>query len=250
MSEKKPPMLCTIDFETTGLDKAKDKITEAAFVIRRFGEIKPRFIYHSYLKIGETEIPDEVIALTHITKNHTEGLGVSPFVFLNRFHEHLKEFGVDYIVAHNGRGFDKLFYETHCLALNMEPVTLHWLDTKVDIEWPFKSSSLFYIGAELGFLNPFQHDALSDVLCTEKILVEAERRGIIKDIHSFVEYSLVPEIIIQSSADFHTKDAAKGLGYRFNDRGNKKWEKVIKECNFEKELQAASEVGLTLEVVK
>ena len=71
-------LLCGIDLETSGLDKGKDHITEIAWTIKRHGVERSLVDRRHYVQ-GATEIPEEVIKLTHIKPDHCRLLSVSDF---------------------------------------------------------------------------------------------------------------------------------------------------------------------------
>ena len=77
----------------------------------------------------------------------------------------------NYLMAHNAHGYDlpmlKALYERHSLEM---PSKI-WIDSSQDIEFPrsIKHKSLSHLEYAHGFINPFPHRALTDVLSMLKI---------------------------------------------------------------------------------
>lgn len=227
-------MICGIDIETTGLDINSDSITEVAYVIKKWGEDKPYAAVSEFI-VTSREIPEEITKLTGITKEHVAG-GIPFEDFLSRLHADIANFGVGYMLAQNGKYFDRPFLERvakdHKSALPDVP----WLDSKWDIDWGNRPASLTYLAADCGFLNPFPHAALMDVMTMFRV-VES------KDIETLIARASSPDIIVEACVSFDDKDLAKERRYRWQQVNEmtftKKWVKQIKELDLEAEVQEA-----------
>jgi len=244
------PIICTLDLETTGLSFEDDQITEIAYVIKEWGARKPLCIRHFYLE-SSVKVNEFIEGLTGITDDLLEKAGKDPTSTLLTLMSDLSEFGAEYILAQNGAGFDKPMLTSKCNELAVYMNDLPWIDSQHDIEWPerFKSKSLTFLACELGFLNPFPHDALSDVLTTIKVVELAEKEGI-TSIDEMISDSKIPWVYVQINADFHTKETAKQLRYRWEKIDDvycaKGWINKFKENKLPQAKQDAEAVGLKI----
>lgn len=219
-----------IDIETTGLDFEKDEITEIAWVLKEIGVDKPLQV-QSFMVTGKKPIPENIVKLTGITDEMRETEGFELGLTLMNLENHFNR--ADYIVAHNGEFFDKPFLEEKAKPLNLNYFDKKmWLDTK---DLPFKegnSNRLTYAAADLGFLNPFPHAALFDVLTMLKVMESF-------DFDKFVERSKVPWVVVFMDSDYSDRHIPKSLGYRWENLDNKvykkKWIKRIKQDELEQE---------------
>lgn len=225
-------MICGIDIETTGLDIQNDDITEIAYVIKKWGEDKPYRTVSEFIQTDK-EISSEITELTGITTAHTD-TGMAIETFLDMLCSDLRVFKVDYMLAQNGKYFDKPFIERVADSHNTSLPGIPWLDSKWDIEWGNRPAGLTYLAADCGFLNPFPHAALMDVMTMFRV-VET------KDLDTLIARASSPEIIVQALVPFERKEEAKTRRYRWEKWHDmhfpKKWVKLIKEIDLEAERQ-------------
>ena len=242
MAEK---IVLGIDFETSGLKPGVDFITEVAYVIKEVGRTKPLKIQHAYLRHEFSgELSAEIQGITKITPDLLESQGQDPKVVAQQLLDDIDFYGVDFMMAHNA-AFDEGFFLELLKQFDHDEVRLRgvdlgratpWICSKEDIDWPYRSTSLFYIGAELGFLNPFPHDALSDVMSMFKCVGEAVKRGILPSFSFMVEHAAKEDMYVHGNPGFHRKEEAKLLGFRWQQvddvRVEKRWVKKIKVDDF------------------
>jgi DNA polymerase-3 subunit epsilon len=119
-----------------------------------------------------------------------------------------------------------LFWEEWCRRCTTSPVPKTWIDTRLDTPEPMKGT-LVCLAAQKGFLNPFPHQALSDVLTMLRILDGY-------DFNAVIERARIPNVTIRMDVPFESKDHAKELGYYWRPE-TKQWLKAIKLCDLEKE---------------
>jgi len=240
------PVVGFLDLETTGLDFEKDQITEIGFVRKEWGAKKPHATAHCYLYDGDLdiyrEIPEIITDLTGITAPLLETNGQHPsqaFLSLRRAMEKC-----DYIMAHNGEGFDKPMLNAKFDQYGIDRSDKHWLDSQHDIEWPFRSRRLVHLCVEAGFLNPFPHDALSDVMSMIRVAEWAEGRYF-TDFDSLVEFSKQPWVYIKAHVDYNSRQLAKDARFRWESIDDKTfpktWVKKIKESHLGKEKEEIGE---------
>jgi len=226
--------LLALDLETTGLDTAKDHVTEIGWVLVDTKEQKPLLAEGKLLKVEEGVILSDVIKdITHITDAMLAEFGEDPRVVYERLNQVIYTHKVDYIVAHNGSNFDKPM-----LISNMDRYgvpfasEIHWLDTRTDIQFKdhIKGRNLTYLCAEHGFVNPFPHAALFDAMATMALLRKYDEEAVIA-------YSKEPNIVVRAVVTFEEKDKAKEKMFGWQEAGGKhfkkQWVKQIKENQFE-----------------
>lgn len=145
----------------------------------------------------------------------------------------------DIAVAHNGLEFDKplLQWWAQKYKLDDQPGKL-WIDTKCDIEIPARNSSrLVYMAADHGFLNPFPHRAMFDVMTMMTILSRY-------DLDKVIETAKSPKLTIRAMVEYADRELAKQRGYHWH-ADTKMWLMSVKECNLEKE-KAAADFAITV----
>lgn len=213
-----------IDVETTGLDHKEDHIIEIGAVLWHWDDRKPLMMFSEIIKPDkfQTKQLDPLITkITGITETMINFYGrkiESVLPELRRLCEHGTHF-----MAHNAP-FDFGFLR------EIDPIfeSKSWIDTLTDI--PFdedihKSKKLEHLGPSHGFLNPFSHRAIFDVLSMCKVASEY-------DFFEVVERSQMKTIRLVADVTFHQKELAKEEGFRW-DGIEKIWYKDFKEVDYE-----------------
>jgi DNA polymerase-3 subunit epsilon len=142
----------------------------------------------------------------------------------------------NYIMAHNVE-FDRIILKRLInwdSYLGEKPFDDNrWIDTMTDVPYPdnIKTRSLLHLAAEHGFLNPFPHRALFDVMTMIKIAG-------MYDLNEVIRYADSPNIWVRAGVSMDDRQKAKDRNYRW-DPVNKFWVKQIKELNLEKEEEGA-----------
>ena len=131
------------------------------------------------------------------------------------------------VVAHNGRSFDLPIIKNEMRRMGIEPPTTPIVDTKTDIRYPskIKSRSLTHLAAEHGFLNPFPHRALSDVLTMLNVLS-------FYDFDEVFRRSKSPDVTLLAKVSFAQKHLAKEAGFHWNS-DSRRWTLDAKQCDLE-----------------
>lgn len=247
-------VVCTLDIESTGLDFQNDDITEFAYVIKEWGERCPEKIRHVYLHTNN-EVTEEITKLTGITKDLLDRNGVEPSVALLTFLEDLKVHDVDYLLAHNSNGFDKPMLSS-CIKRylgeeQMKNFEYPWLDSQHDVDWPedYRSNSLEYLCMKMDFCHNDAHNALVDVFATNKMLQRACSRDILT-LDLMIEESQHEWVYVESNAQYHQKEAAKKLRYRWENIDDvhvpKRWINKFKENKLSKAKEDALAAGFSI----
>jgi DNA polymerase-3 subunit epsilon len=162
----------------------------------------------------------------------------------------------DVACAHNGNNFDKPLFETWAARYGLDAQKSKlWIDTRADIERPPRDSHrLGYMAADHGFLNPFPHRAMFDVMTMLAVLTA---RDISKappkyDLDMIQEIAKSPLRIVKALVSFDTNHLAKARGYHavYENGKFQRWELEVKEINLEREREAARAAGFEIEVIR
>lgn len=237
-------ILLGLDLETTGFDFEKDHILELGMVLIDSEKPKPLvqeslFLYHKDYPI---EVPAEAQAVNQIEMENVKKWGVAPTAALSLLYDICQRLPIDAIVAHNGNGFDrpmllakfKQYLPTALGRFEKYP----WIDTRLDIEYDPKiqTRKLVHLAAEHGFLNPFPHDALSDIHTMFKILKQY-------NIEKVFKRSLEPTLVVRAMVSYEERQLAKDRRFQWQELDGKIykncWIKKIKAGDLEAETKAA-----------
>jgi len=162
----------------------------------------------------------------------------------------------DIACAHNGNNFDKPLLSTWAASYGLDAQKNKlWIDTRADIERPRRDSHrLGYMAADHGFLNPFPHRAMFDVMTMFTILMapDVSKAPPKYDLATIQEIAKSPLRIVKALVSFDTNHLAKSRGYHaFYENGKfQRWELEVKEINLEKEREAARLAGFEIEVIR
>lgn len=212
--------LLGIDLETTGLDPKQNDIIEVGAILWDANQTKPVRLMSELVQTNQVISP-EITEITGLTNEDVSRFGKAPEVVLGQL-KSLAE-NAQYIVAHNGREFDRLFLERYWQQWGSE-VSLPWIDTVTDVPYDDKITSrkLTHLCAEHGFLNPFAHRAVFDVMSMLKVLSHYE--------FSVVEtFSRSPTLKLVAKVSYDDREKAKKAGFRWDPAG-KVWFRTVKEC--------------------
>lgn len=233
--------LLGFDLETTGLDTANDLTIELGYclwvegpVLMGGGLLTSPAIQE---KVNQDETKAMIYRVSHLTPEILADFGQDPKTHFERLEKIAAHYQVDFMVAHNGENYDKPLLLAELDRHGIAAPTLRrlpWLDTRYDIPFPVEPDSrkLKHLALDAGFINPFPHRALFDVLSMLKVLAQF-------DIEKVVEYSKIPWVVVRALVDFDHRQLAKDARYSWEQIGNDKypkcWVKKIKECDLEKE---------------
>lgn len=241
--------LLGLDFETTGLDVNQARITEMGLVIWDSMTHRPLVTVGVFLYSPEMDplfTPDTVAMMERvsgITPAMLKEFGTDPKRNLEWLDGYVKTHRIEAIVAHNGKEYDRPLLMAELARHGVPGETLKtvpWLDTKIDIPWatPPESNKLKHLALEQGFINPFPHRAVFDVLTMLKVLSQHKLEDVIT--HSKKATIIIRAVVPHPKQDNGKgKDAAKAAGYRWQEVNHKQfplcWVKAIKEDQLEAE---------------
>lgn len=232
-----------LDFEATGLDTSADAITEIGAVLWDTDTHKPLLMhqgicYDEYVESRITPESTEMMArVCGITPEFLKEFGRPTPVQLGHLSDIVVGAGVQYIVAHNGENYDKplMLSTLKRIGMGEDPLaSVPWLDTRQDIPFPTEPDSrkLKHLALDCGFINPFPHRAVTDVLTMLKVLSHY-------DIDKVVEYSKIPFIVVRAMTGYEERHLAKEQRYSWEKIGDKQyprcWVKRIRANQLEEE---------------
>lgn len=227
--------ILSLDFETTWTAPVNPKICrirEIGAVLFDWENKRPLKLYSEFIHDEDHPMsPKELVDLTGITDEMVKEFGIP---LTKGLHELRNMFSLsDFIIAHNGNGFDKPLLLAECDRKLTYLPERPWIDSKMDIDYPphMKSHKLTHLCGEHGFLNPFSHRAIFDALAVLKILTQYP-------IEPIIESAKQPNCKVVANVSFQERDKAKLRGYYW-DGENKYWWKELKLHKAEKEKQEA-----------
>jgi len=222
--------LLGLDFETTGLSPENDVVTEVGVVLWDTDRKCPILIDNYFVNDGNPVISSLITRLTGIRQEDIVEFGLSSEEALMRLIGHINK--AEAIVAHNGERFDRKFFNAWCGRACSDAAEIKdvpWIDTLSDVDYPENCASkkLTYLAVEHGFLNPFAHRAVFDVLTMMRILDHYP-------IDDILESMKEPTILVEAIVSFMEKDLAKERSFKW-DGTRKKWLRSMKKNKWEKE---------------
>jgi DNA polymerase-3 subunit epsilon len=223
-------LILGLDFETTftdPIDTKKARAIEIGMVLWDTDRKLPVDMSNLLLLDDEivSQFDDRITGLTGLTLADLRAYGVTPKSGFEILAHSIEP--VDYIVAHNGTGFDKPLYEAELIRHGVASFETPWLDTCVDVPYPKKieTRKLDFLAPAHGFMNPFAHRAVFDVLSMLKVLSHY-------DIDEVIRRSTAPKVVLRAITRKPWEDAgksneaAKARGFRF-DGASKFWLKTV-----------------------
>lgn len=230
-------LLLGLDFETTGLHFDTDRIIEVGAVLWDTDHNAPLGMLSQFMHDASyPELSPEIQAITGIRPEHLARLAKPPAEVFADLYSLMKHATI--VVAHNGAGFDApmMLAELARQKISGGAWMLPWLDTMTDVPYPERVSTrkLGHLAADHGFLNPFPHRALFDVLTMMTLLGQY-------DIHEVIQLAAEPNVVLVAETQLPWKDKgvstnlAKARGYRW-DGAQKTWSKTVKQSRVESEL--------------
>lgn len=236
-----------IDLETTGLDTQKDHITEIAWAL---WDTEMKAIVH--MESHFVTLPDGVVyspelaKLTGFNADVVKEFGIGLDYALDHLHDLMLSCNVNFFCAHNGLNFDKPFLLSVCERSSFSRSKamfekVPWIDTKIDLPLSYtpKSTSLSYMAADHGFLNPFAHRALFDVVTMLKILSQYDEKVV-------TENAVHPMVRLVAKVSYDNRQMARDAGFSW-DGERKEWFMSVRE-NRAKEI--AGTVSFKTELAK
>lgn len=141
----------------------------------------------------------------------------------------------DFIVAHNGRDFDRPLLEAFFRQQSHSLPKKEWIDTLTDVDYPKNCASrnLTYLAGFHGILNSFPHRAVTDVLTMLTILARY-------DIEQVIGNSRSPRLVVKAEVSYDDREKAKAKRFSWESAGKegvrypKSWVRIIRESDLAK----------------
>jgi DNA polymerase-3 subunit epsilon len=205
------------DLVYSGVDVKTDRVTEIGAVLWDWEKQQPVKIFSELInEVDHLPITKEIEELTGISDDLLEKWGAKGTLI----HEKLQELAglfdkADAIMAHNGTGYDIPMLEAMFARYDMKMPEKIWIDTMTDIKFPrlMTGRSMALLEHAHGFINPFPHRAVTDVLSMLKIASQYDGERIMK-LASSPKVTLVAAL---NAPDWKNKAAVK----EFNEVKNK-----------------------------
>lgn len=201
-----------LDFETTGLDPAKEEVIEAGLVKFRYSDADEitgvSGVFQSYNE-PSVPVPALVTELTGITNDIVAGHRLD-IAALEAFVA-----DADILIAHNA-AFDRKFAERLLPIFEHK----HWARTQTEIDWRkhgFGGAKLSYLLADIGYFHN-AHRAIDDCHALVEILAHplaATAQSVFAELIDCARRTTTR--IWAQRSPFELKDALKARGYRWND---------------------------------
>jgi len=226
-------LILGVDVESTGLDVENDRIIEIGWAIWDTERKKPLKMVSELIR-EDHRIPltQEIKDITGILPEDIDKFGTTAYRTLTEFVADRTIVGA--IVAHNGHNFDYKLIQNEGLRHKIVASDYNavLVDTMYDLPPKAygKSSSLTYMAADHGFINPFPHRALTDVLTMLKLVS-------LYPFQEILDRAKSPRMVVRGCVNFDNKDLAKEQGFRWQEVGDMKfdkcWVKIVKQCDLE-----------------
>jgi DNA polymerase III subunit epsilon len=217
-----------IDFETTGLDPAKHRVIEVGAVLWDTDTATPLRLYSDFCFCDDLpEMEPEALAAHGLSVQLLEAYG-KPHPYVFGYLLSMSD-GVSAFVGHNCIQFDRPFYLAEFARLKLQTSATPWIDTMTDLKYPasITTRKLSHLAAEHGFLNPFAHRSVFDVLTMLRIFQ-------CYDTVAARAFAMEPMVTLQACVSFDDRQKAKDRGYRWNGE-TRRWLKSLRASEALKE---------------
>jgi len=228
--------LLGLDLETTGLDTGTDRIIELGLVLWEVETKRPLVTLGLFLHDDTyPKLSPLIVNLTGINQDMLDEFGTNPLANFQWLEKFVTDHKPDYIVAHNGENYDKPLFMAELRrngVVSPNLTSIPWIDTKSDLPHATEpdSNKLKHLAMDAGFINPFAHRAVFDVLTMLRVLANY-------DIEKVIQYSKVPFVVVRAIVSYDDRQLAKDQRFSWENIGDMKypkmWVKRIKEDKLE-----------------
>lgn len=227
-------LVLALDFETTGLDRNSDRITEVGAVL--YSTTQARCLLSSaYMVDNQVAVSKEITAMTGISKGMIDKFGLASKIALTALLGMIEM--SEAIAGQNFVEFDMPFLENWCAREGETLPPRLLIDTKTDLPG-IDPKHLGYMAADAGFLNPFPHSALSDCLTVLKLISLHDGKRYPTTFDDIVARASSPRVYIKAHVSFDNNKLAKKRKYAWRPE-ERLWFKCIKEMDLEQEIKDA-----------
>lgn len=200
-------LICGIDFEATSVEPKEARIIEIGAALWDTVLQTPVALLSVFVD-PMVEIPEEITKITGITDEMVQEYGESEAAAISQLEKFMDV--AEYRMAHNGTQYDVPLWRATLERYGKTDKDVLWIDSRLDIKFEeqITTRNLKYLAAEKGFLNPFPHRAVFDVLTMFQISSQYEWGAIITRAKE-------PTLYVQAIVSFDEKEKAKELGFRW-----------------------------------
>ena len=214
--------ICILDLETTGLDKANDKIIELAVklmsVDNKTGDLNAILNQYESFQDPEEHIDEKVSMVNGITNDMVDGHAIN----WDSVEEIMES--ADLIIAHNA-GFDRAFMDRY-LPISKEKI---WICSVNDVDWlsrGFTSSKQELLCIWHGFYYD-SHRAMSDVDALINLLAHPSNETK-KPVLDLTENASIPTYKVSAiNSPYETKDILKSNSDFWNGDQKYWWKNLL-----------------------
>ena len=198
-------LLLSLDFETTGINKEKDRVIEFGAVLYSSTQRK---CLDNQGSLVRTDVPisNEITEITGITQAAVNKFGYDSDSSLQTVIELMT--AADYVIGYNVRRFDKPVLENWAKRAGVELPNKLWIDLFADLPWTVTRGKLSHVAADHGILNLFPHSALADCQTVLAILGKYSPELILERAKS-------PEVVLRSHQERNNNDIVKQAPWKF-----------------------------------
>jgi len=221
--------ILAFDTETTGLpDDPLVSIVEFACAL--FDTESKRVIYTYSILVNtlddEHKMSEGAYKVHGISEEQVKKYGRDPLKSFQLLADQIKH--SDAVMAFNAP-FDQGMLERDLKRHQISCVEKPWICAMRDIEYPdhVRGRNQGHIAADLGFVNPFPHVAIGDVLTMIKICQTLD-----VDWNALIETSKSPMIAVRAHVSYNDNQLAKDQKFYWNPT-KKQWLKDIRTCHLE-----------------
>jgi DNA polymerase III epsilon subunit-like protein len=223
-------ILCSLDFETTGVDTKNDHPIE-------FGGILYSTQQHKCLdNLGVLVKTDRLIAhritkITGITKPALDRFGYESAEIIPLVIDMIQS--ADVVIGYNCRRFDRKIMLEWAEREGLDVPDKIWIDLQFDMPWEVPTCKLSHVAADHGILNLFPHSALADAQTVLAIAMKYDPNLLLQRAQS-------PIIILQAKHNRNENELVKQAPFKFRWHPTEKiWWKPVKEQDVNQVIEAA-----------
>jgi DNA polymerase III epsilon subunit-like protein len=223
-------ILCSLDFETTGVDTQNDHPIEFGGILYSTGQHKCLDNLGVLLKT-DREITRKITKITNITKAALDKFGYDQAEILPLVLDMIAS--ADAVIGYNCRRFDrKIMLEWASREGHGVPEKT-WIDLQFDMPWDVPTGKLSHVAADHGILNLFPHSALADSQTVLAIAAKYDEKLLLSRAQSNV-------VILQAKQARNENEIVKEAPFKFRWHPTEKiWWKQVKEQDVSEVVQAA-----------
>lgn len=211
-------IICSIDFETTGVNIVADRPIEYGGVLYSTGQHR---MLDAQSMLIKTDVPvsSEITQVTGIIKPMLDKFAYDQGDVLPLIAQMMET--ADVMMGYNCRRFDREVLREWFKREGQIMPERTWIDLFYDLPWTVPTGKLSHVAADHGILNLFPHSALAD--CQTVVAIAAKY-----DENLLFERAKSPVLVLRAVTDRSQNMLLKQAKFRWNP-SFKIWWKPVKE---------------------